>query len=75
MYEYAKLTELDEIETIKDDEEYSNLLFKIAKKCSHEDYLKQYKEESRKGSIYEATGPFEFSEQEEDEDGEDEYED
>lgn len=61
LYEYINLTELDEIETVKDDEEYSNLLFKIAKKCLNEDYLKQYEEEPRKGSIYEATGPFEFS--------------
>lgn len=71
LYEYINLTELDEIETIKDDEEYSNLLFKIAKKCLNEDYLKQYEEEPRKGSIYEATGPFEFSEYEEDEEEED----
>ena len=66
LYEYINLTELDEIETVKDDEEYSNLLFKIAKKCLNEDYLKQYEEEPRKGSIYKATGPFEFSEYEED---------
>ena len=72
LYEYINLTELDEIETVKNDEEYSNLLFKVAKKCLNEDYLKQYKEEPRKGSIYEATGPFGFSEQEEDED---EYDD
>ena len=75
LYEYVNLTELDEIETVKGDEEYSNLLFKVARKCLNEDYLKQYKKEPRKGSIYEATGPFEFSEYEEDEDGEDEYED
>lgn len=61
LYEYINLTELDEIETVKNDEEYSNLLFKVAKKCLNEDYLKQYKEEPRKGSVYEATGPFEFS--------------
>ena len=33
LYEYVNLTELDEIETVKGDEEYSNLLFKVAKKC------------------------------------------
>lgn len=58
LYAYTNLTELEEIATIKNNEEYSNLLFKIAKKCLNEDYLKQYEEEPRKGSIYEATGPF-----------------
>lgn len=67
LFTYINLTELEDIRHIKTEDDYSVLLFKIANKCMNEEYLEQYKDEPKKGSIYNCDGPFEFSEEEEEE--------
>ena len=77
LYIFINLKELDEIIHITTEDEYSVLLFKIANKCMNEEYLEQYKDEPKKGSIYDCDGPFMFANNEEsdddyyDDDGED----
>ena len=66
LFTYINLTELLEIRNIKTNDDYSVLLFKIANKCMNEEYLEQYKDEPKRGSIYDCDGIFWFSELEDD---------
>ena len=66
LFTYINLTELLDIRNIKTNDEYSVLLLKIANKCMNEEYLEQYKDEPKKGSIYDCDGIFWFSELEDD---------
>ena len=70
---YINLTELEDIRHIETEDDYSVLLFKIANKCMNEEYLEQYKDEPKKGSIYDCDGPFEFSDGSEEEEEDDWY--
>lgn len=66
LFTYINLTELLDIRNIKTNDDYSVLLLKIANKCMNEEYLEQYKDEPKKGSIYDCDGIFWFSELEDD---------
>ena len=68
----AGVKELNKIYDIRTEDEYSELLLKVAVKCLNEDFLSSFNEEPASGSIYNEDGPFEFNEHFEDEDDYDE---
>lgn len=60
LYINAKITELDEIKIIKTEEEYEELLYKIASKYLTDGFLSQYKDKPAVDSIYKMKGPFKY---------------
>lgn len=66
-------TILEKIYNIRSEGEYEDMLYELAEHCLSEDFLENYGESKKVGSIYEADGPFKFEDIEEDE--EDDWED
>ena len=75
LYKYVPETRniLDSITNVYNDDEYENILKRLADLTLNEEFLWEYSTESMKNSIYECDGP--FSDEEYWEDGEDEYSD
>lgn len=69
LYAHVPLKELEEIYEIRSEEEYSNLLYKIANKCMNEDFLSKFVDKGTRGSIYNEDGPFKFEEHNDDDEG------
>lgn len=60
---------LDKIKTASCDEDYEHLLKELADKTLNEEFLNQYKDLPKIGSVYDCDGPYEFVEEtDEDED-------
>lgn len=75
LYKYVPETRniLDSITNVYNDDEYENILKRLADLTLNKEFLWEYSTESMKNSIYECDGP--FSDEEYWEDGEDEYSD
>lgn len=75
LYKYVPETRniLDSITNVYNDDEYENILKRLADLTLNEEFLWEYSTESMKNSIYECDGP--FSDEEYWEDSEDEYSD
>ena len=75
LYKYVPETRniLDSITNVYNDDEYENILKRLADLTLDEEFLWEYSTESMKNSIYECDGP--FSDEEYWEDNEDEYSD
>lgn len=69
LFTYIPLKELEEIYEIRSEEEYSNLLYRIANKCMNEEFLRPFTSINKKGSIYDCDGPFKFEEHNDDDEG------
>ena len=69
LFTYIPLKELEEIYEIRSEEEYSNLLYRIANKCMNEEFLRPFTNINKKGSIYDCDGPFKFEEHNDDDEG------
>jgi len=64
LYNYLNITELKEIENIKSNEEYEELLFRVASKFT-ERYMEKLAMMEKTGSVYTEEGLFSFTEYEE----------
>lgn len=69
LFTYVPLKELEEIYEIRSEEEYSNLLYRIANKCMNEEFLRPFTNINKKSSIYDCDGPFKFEEHNDDDEG------
>lgn len=69
LYNHLDIVELREIEHIMYNNQYEELLYRVASKFT-EEYLKKLEVEPKVGSVYDEEGPFEFVEYNEYEDEE-----
>lgn len=66
---------LDRIKNISSDHEYEKLLYDLCELTQNFKYLSKYETMNKAGSIYDCDGPFQFTEDYEDEDEYDDWED
>ena len=64
LYEYAPYTQkiLNRIRDITTEEEYTKLLYDLCELTLDKEYLSEFENEERVGTIYNCDGPFEYEE-------------